>query len=282
MKKAKFLREGVFIIACLILVFCMLAIIPNETAFAEGEKTYSTTNGIEKQGDNGFFYAWGTPSNYVLMIYGGTAGGGKSWRGLEIYQTVNGSALHPGNYWGCMVVWVANESGKVSLSGWMEKGTNQGDGVNLGVYHQHYDGELETLLEQFVDGTGDLKYPLNTEIEVKKGDSFVFYCDSGKGKDNPNDASGCPFTITYTRQDGDAVAGEDLSQYLSTGRAGDVGGFTHVEQNFAADNLDGEVIKTTTVEDNLPILLAIIIPSVVVVLAAIVVVVILVIRRKKK
>lgn len=280
MKKTKLLRCGVILVACLMLVIFASALIPEGQVSAEEVKTYSTTTSIEKQGDNGFYYVWGTPNNYMLMFYGAVAGGGKNWRGLEIYQTANGSAIHPGNCWGSMVVWVANESGKVKLDGWMEKGTTNGDGVNLGVYHQHFGGELDTLFEKFVKPTDELKYPLETEIEVKKGDSFVFYCDSGMGKDNPSDSCGCPFTITYTRTDGDAVENEDLSQYLSVGRAGDIGGFKHIEANYAADNLDGIVVKTTTTKDNLPTLLWIVIPSVVVVVVAAVVAV-LVIRRKK-
>ncbi len=280
MKKTKFLRYGVLFVACLMLVIFASALIPEGQAFAEQAKTYSTLSAIEKQGDNGFYYAWGTPNNYMLMFYGAVSGGGKSWRGPEIYQTASGSAIHPGDCWGSMVVWVANESGKIKLDGIMEKGTTQGDGVNLGVYHQHFGGELDTLFEKFVKPTDDLKYPLEQEIEVKKGDTVIFYCDSGKGKDNPSDSCGCPFTITYTRTDGDAVENEDLSYYLSVGRASDIGGFKHVEPNYAADNLDGVVEKTTTTKDGLPTLLWILIPSVFVVAAATVVIV-LVIRRKK-
>lgn len=278
MKKTKFLRCGV-IIACLMLVVCMLATQSIQISFADETKTYTTKTCIEKQGDNGFYYVWGTPKNYALMFYGAVSGGGKSWRGPEIYQTVNGSALHPGNCWGSMVVWVANESGKVSLVGSMEKGTTQGDGVNLGVYHQHFGGELDTLFEQFADPSGDLKYLLEMEVEIKKGDTFIFYCDSGKAKDNPSDSCGCPFTITYTRTDGDVVEGEDLSKYLSVGRAGDIGGFTHVEQNFADDNLDGVVVKTTTIS-GLPTAIYVIVPILLGVLV-IAFVAVKLIRRKK-
>lgn len=282
MKKTGFLRCSAFVIACLMSMLCVIGMVSSETVFADEVKTYSTRTSIEKQGDNGFYYAWGTPEKYVLMFYGATSGGGKSWRGIEIYATVSGSALHPGNYWGSMVVWVANESGKVSLSGSMEKGTTQGDGVNLGVYHQHYGGKLETLFEKFVDGKGELKYPLEQEIEVKKGDSFIFYCDSGKAKDNPSDSCGCPFTITYTRNDGDASADEDLSKYLNVAqRPGDVGGFTHVEPDFAADNLDGVIVKTTTVTRSVPTVVYVIVSAAIGVLVAGLVVVALVRRNKK-
>lgn len=247
MKKIKFLKYGFMLVVCLALLCFGMVGSSFKTAFAEEFKSYTTKTNIEKQGDNGFYYAWGTPDHYVLMFQGATSGGGEGWRSLEIYSTLSGSAMHPGSYWGVMVIWVADESGKILLSGEMEKGTNQGDGVNLGVYHQHYGAERDTLLEIFSDGKGESKYPLNREIEISKGDSLVFYCDSGKGKDNSSDSSGCPFTITYTRTDGDKVEGEDLSVYLNAGRPGDVGGFRHVEQEFAADNLEGSVIKTTTI-----------------------------------
>lgn len=282
MEKNGFLRCSVFVIACLMLLFCVMGLMSGQTVFADETKKYSTGTCIEKQGDNGFYYVWGTPEKYVPMFYGAASGGGKSWRGIEIYSTISGSAMHPGNYWGSMVVWVANESGKISLSGHMEKGTTQGDGVTLGVYHQHYDAELETLFEKFVDGQGELKYPLDKEIEVKKGDSLIFYCDSGKGKDNPSDSCGCPFTITYLRNDGDAVADEDLSKYLNAAeRPGEVGGFTHVEQNFAAENLDGVIVKTTTTTTSVPTIVIVLVPCAVGVLV-IGLVALIVVRRKKK
>ena len=244
----KFFRLGTATAACVLALCGVVFKASFPRASAEEAKTYFTRTNIAQQGDNGFYYAWGTPENYVLMTYGVTSGGGEGWRGLEIYSTVSGSSLHPGNYWGVMVVWVADESGKVVLSGEMEKGTTQGDGVTLGVYHQHYGKELDTLFEKFTDGSDNLKYPIEKAIEVSRGDSFVFYCDSGKGKDNSNDSSGCPFTITYTQTAGDKVEGEDLSVYLRAGRASAVGGFQHIEQTFAAENLDGTLTQKITYE----------------------------------
>ena len=227
-------------------VLCIPAAGGRSAVKAAAEQSYSTGVNISEQGENGFYYAWGTPENYVLMEYG-VHNSGYGWHGLELYCNITGSSLHPGNFWGSLVVWVAGESGTVTLSGEMQKGSTNGDGVNLGVFHQPADGELEVLLKEFVDGTGELNYPLDKELEIKRGDSLIFWCDSGKGKDNNSDSVGCPFTIAYTRTEGDA-AEEDLSVYLHAGRPGDVGGFQHIEQDFAAEVLDGTLTEKKYLE----------------------------------
>ena len=85
-----------------------------ETAQAEGTAlTYKTGNNISAQGENGFYYAWGTPEHYVLMEYGLGWSGSDTWHGTEPYSHIAGSSLHPGDNWGVMVVWVAGGSGKV-------------------------------------------------------------------------------------------------------------------------------------------------------------------------
>ena len=220
----------------------------NVVASADVIKTYSTKTNISQQGENGFYYAWGKPEKYVLMTYGAVSGGGYGWRGIEPYSTISGSGLHPGNYYGVLVVWVAPESGTVRLTGAMEKGTSNGDGVNLGVYHQNYGGKLDVLFEKFVDNGGALKYSLEQSVEVSRGDSFLFYCDSGNGKDNPSDSTGCPFTIVYTQSSGDSVKNEDLSEYLNVKTAGEVAGFQHIEQDFQAEVLDGTLTEKITYE----------------------------------
>ena len=147
----------------------------NVVASADTLQSYSTRTAITAQGENGFYYAWGKPDKYVLMTYGAISGGGYSWRAIEPYATINGSALHPGNYYGVMVVWVAPESGTVQLTGSMDKGTKNGDGVNLGVYHQKYGGTLSTLFEKLVAADGELKNTLDQSVTVSKGDTLLFY-----------------------------------------------------------------------------------------------------------
>lgn len=215
-------------------------------ASATTTKTYSTRASIAEQGENGFYYAWGKPDEYVLMTYGAVAGGGYSWRGVEPYQTANGNALHPGTYWGTLTVWVANESGTVQLTGSMEKGTTVGDGVHLGVYYQSYGGELSAFMEQFVTSDGVLKYSLDKTVEVNKGDTFLFYCDSGKAKDNSSDSVDCSFTITYTQVSGDYVNNEDLSTYLNVVTPTELAGFEHIEQEHQAEILDGTLTEKVT------------------------------------
>lgn len=204
------------------------------------EPVYSTSNNITEQGQNNFYYAWGTPDHYVLMEYGLGSSGSKTWHGLELYQSMEGASMHPGNFWGVMAIWVAEESGTVALDGYMEKGTKQGDGVHLGVYRYSDHEKAQTILHEFVRGTEEkLRFDVSEEVEVRKGDCLVFYCDSGKAKANASDSCGCPFTIKYLTRAGDKAANEDMTQYLNAGRAGDIGGFKHIDVPFGAEILDG-------------------------------------------
>lgn len=61
-----------------------------------------------------------------------------------------------------------------------------------------------------------MKFPLDQEFDVRKGDSFVFYCDSGLAHSNSSDSSGCPFEITYF-PGADYEADAELSGYLRAG-----------------------------------------------------------------
>ena len=104
---------------------------------------------------------------------------------------------------------------------------------------------METVFEKFVEnGAEELKFPLDQEFDVRKGDSFVFYCDSGLAHSNSSDSSGCPFEITYF-PGADYEADAELSGYLRAGRAGDVGGFQHIEGGFGAEVKDGTLTKKT-------------------------------------
>ena len=94
------------------------------------------------------------------------------------------------------------------------------------------------------NGAEELKFPLDQEFDVRKGDSFVFYCDSGLAHSNSSDSSGCPFEITYF-PGADYEADAELSGYLRAGRAGDVGGFQHIEGGFGAEVKDGTLTKKT-------------------------------------
>ena len=141
---------------CLAIVLCAVAPfvggMSNQKILASAQegKSYSTNAVINEMGENGFYYAWGLPSKYVLMTYGALVNnGGYGWRGLENYSKISGSGMHPGAYWGVLIVWVAGESGTVQLSGYVEKSTVSGDGVNIGVYHQEYGGDLTIIFDEF-------------------------------------------------------------------------------------------------------------------------------------
>ncbi len=250
MKKIK----SVALALCFAVTLCALTLfsggIGNQKILvnAQVEKSYSTNAVISEQGENGFYYAWGLPNKYVLMTYGALVNnGGFGWRGIENYSKISGSGMHPGAYWGALIVWVADESGQVQLSGYAEKSTVSGDGVNIGVYHQEYGGDLTIILNKFIK-KDDLqrKFEISQIFTVSKGDSFIFYCDSGNAKNKDSDNVNCPFTITYLETAGDATNNEDLSQYLNVKSAGEVAGFQHIEQTFQSEVLDGSLTEKIT------------------------------------
>lgn len=240
---------NLFKIAIIFILFLTTVILCAPTKVSAAESlTYKTNNSIVHQGDNNMYYAWGTPENYVLMNYGLGYSGTDIFHGVEGYAHISGSSIHPGNVWGVMIIWVSPADGNVRLNGRMEKGVRQGDGVTLGVYKQNYGGELETLFEKFVGVNDELVYPMDKTFDVKKGDSFIFYCDSGKANENSCDSCGCPFEITLTTNE-TVDKNQDLSQYLNAGPACEVGGFKNIENSFTAEILDGtltEKITTTT------------------------------------
>ncbi len=241
MTKTNYLKRAVAVLALFVLLSCV-----SFPVYASAEETtYKTGVSITKQGENGFYYAWGTPDNCVLMEYGYGYSESILWHGLELYSHIeSGNSVHPGTFWGVMIIWVAKEGGTVTLTGKMEKGSNSGDGVNLGIYH--YSGENKTaVFEKFVDGQGERTFPIDTTLNLKKGDNIVFYCDSGNAKDNSADSCGFPCEIKYTQRDGDIETG-DLAKYLNVGRAGDVGGFKHIDKPYGAEVTDGTLTKKET------------------------------------
>lgn len=221
----------------------------NNIVSAEEEVVYSTRVNISEQGENGFYYAWGKPEKYALMTYGATAGGGYSFRGIEPYSIISGNYIHPGSYWGVMNIWVAPQSGSIKISGKMIKGSSFGDGVTLAIHHQNYGGKLETLEERFIGQDGALiEYAVNETLNVNKGDTIIFYCDSGKGKDNTSDSADFSCEIAYLEAKGDIVENEDLSKYLNIGTPAEIAGVHHVEQGFEAEVLDGTLTEVVIKE----------------------------------
>ncbi len=249
MKKTKTVFNLITLIAfvCVVLFFVgNLSKIKPRVALANEYKTYSTNASISTQGENGFYYAWGTVDKYALMTYGAANGGGYSWRALESYATINGRAMHPGQLWGSLIVWVANESGTVSLVGFMEKSTTFGDGVNIGVYHQKNAGDKVALLSQTISNNGVMKYSLETTLEIVKGDTIVFYCDSGLAKENSSDSVDCLFDIKYVQQGGDGGQGEDTLKYLNLATPTEIADTKHIEQGNKSEILDGTLTQKTT------------------------------------
>lgn len=241
MTKTNYLKRAVAVLALFVLLSCM-----SFPVYASAEETtYKTGVSITKQGENGFYYAWGTPDNCVLMEYGYGYGGSVLWHGIELYSHIEGgSSVHPGAFWGVMIIWVAKEGGTVTLTGKMEKGSTSGDGVNLAIYH-YSEGEKTAVFEKFVDGQGERTFTIDTTLTLEKGDNIVFYCDSGKAKENSSDSCGFPCEIKYTQRDGDIETG-DLAKYLNVGRPGDVGGFKHIDKPYGAEVTDGTLTKKET------------------------------------
>ncbi len=246
MKKAKSALTMIGLVLILFALTLFMGGTSGKKALANTQenKSYTTSEVITEMGENGFYYAWGLPSKYVLLTYGALVNnGGYGWRGIENYSKISGSGMHPGANWGVLIVWVANESGEISLTGYVEKSTVSGDGVNIGVYHQEFGGDLNVIFNKLIKKDGQRNYPINQTLEITKGDSLIFYCDSGEAKNKDSDNVNCPITITYLQTAGDSDKNEDLSKYLNVKSAGEVAGFKHVEQNFQAEILDGSLTE---------------------------------------
>ena len=241
------------IIPSIILAICLLfgtvfGLTANNTKSAKAAPvtSFSTTSTIAEQGDNNFYYCWGTVNNYVLMEYS-VWGTSYRWIGpyeMYTYISANGTNcyIHPGIIWSSIVVWVADRAGTVNLSGTVARSKNvngieeNGDGTMLTIAKRSGD-TVEIMVERNITTTTSQTIT-NNGIEVAKGDKILIAGSSGPSKHQKNDMISANFTITYTTTAGsDYVEGEDLLKYVRPSKPCEVAGYKDLTGEYEAGQL---------------------------------------------
>jgi hypothetical protein len=164
-----------------------------------------------KQGENGWFYAYGTVEKYVLMTYGNCNDGNRAWRGAYPYQQIGADYMHPAERWSTLRIWIADSDGKISIEGNIHKFSPYGDGVGVGIYHN-----TEKIWGVDIEGPDDNSHKITDTkyIDVKAGDTIIIALSQGEHFNNSSDGTSFMIELYYESRSGNTVEGE-LSKYLS-------------------------------------------------------------------
>ncbi len=166
----------------------------------------------EKQGDNGWFYAYGEVNRYVLMTFGTVNDGTRTWRGKYAYQQVGMDYMHPADRWKTLRIFVADSDGVMNVEGSVKKNSNYGDGIIFGIYKNG-----EKLWSIDIEGADDGLHEITglTNVSVKAGDVWVFAVDSGAHFNNSSDSTGCLFELYYVSKVDGTATDKPLISYLN-------------------------------------------------------------------
>ena len=144
-----------------------------------GAEEYAFTSDwySDTQGKNGWFYAYGDKDNYVLMDYGFGNFNYALWNGPEWNTAIDATAQYLGAYTGTMRIYVADRDGVLHVLGTAAVVTTDGiEGVNARIYHNG-----ETIWTEEYGKDDRAARPVELAIEVKKGDTVMFYAENKTG-----------------------------------------------------------------------------------------------------
>ena len=191
----------------------------------------------EKQGDNGWFYAYGEVDRYVLMTFGTVNDGTRTWRGKYAYQQIGADYMHPSDRWKTMRIFVADCDGVMSIDGSVKKNSTYGDGVRFSIYKNG-----EKLWSIDIEGADDKLHeiPGLTNINVKAGDVWVFALDGGANYNISSDSTGCLFELYYVSRAEETKTDKPLNSYLNAVETeGQILDVIEVEQEGDFDLING-------------------------------------------
>lgn len=167
-------------------------------------------NYFDKQGVNGWYYAYGMPQKYLLMQWG-FAYGNYVWSGDNPYQFISSDTIHPYGKWSSLKIWIAGFDGVIEIDGVIERNSEEGDGTFADIYHNN-----ERIWWEQCDYTGYKTYEIKLiRRTVKKGDAIVFSIGTGPRYDEQGDGVKVTTNIYPVSIDSAYDPNEDLSEYLS-------------------------------------------------------------------
>lgn len=183
----------------------------------------------DKQGENNFYYAYGFQDRYVLMSWGRAWDRHMKWKGPEAYCHIDSLGMHPGNLFAAIKIWVADRDGVVKLEGNFGRDSSDAasDGSGMSIYHND-----TLLIGKTLEGSDNASYDVNFTLNVKKGDTVRYVCDSGGNANNVLDGSRFRTEIYYLTGS-DVTDTEDLSGYLNACTQEELMGVIKIDENFA-------------------------------------------------
>ena len=156
--------------------------VPNELAeVGEGigarESAFNSEWYSGTQGKNGWFYAYGSKDNYVLMKYGFGNLDADCWFGPEWNTAIESTSQSLGAYTGVMRIYVADRAGTLIVAGNASVLSTDGEeGVKAQIFHNG----AAVWSEQYQK---DDRAPrdVNLTLTVKKGDVVMFHAENNAG-----------------------------------------------------------------------------------------------------
>ncbi|WP_172256936.1 right-handed parallel beta-helix repeat-containing protein [Saccharibacillus deserti] len=141
-------------------------------------RTYSASQGFDtvKQGVNQWYYEKLSGTAYLELLYDKN---NKRWAAPQGYPWVSATALHPDQNFDAVRKWVSPGTGTISITGSVQKGSPEGDGVAASIKK---DGE--TLWSSILTNTTAVKPTDVSKISVEPGTEISFVVNKRTGSNH--------------------------------------------------------------------------------------------------
>ncbi len=134
---------------------------------AANSVSYTASTGYSStQGGNNWHYQQKSGNTYTDLTYQSAAG---RWDANGTYPWVSSNAQHPGNQADAVRTWVAPASGKVTITGTVQKGSAEGDGITATITKV-----ATSLWTQTIQTTTAVQPTGVTNIPVQQGTAIHF------------------------------------------------------------------------------------------------------------
>lgn len=185
------------------------------------------------QGQNGWFYAYGSKDKYALSKYDAS---NERWIGDTDTQLILSGYQHPSDQFASIRIFVAGGTGKISLQGYAQKLQSEGEGVKAFIYHN---GELLWSKDFMANDTDRIDLSFLSTIEVEKGDKLFFVVEPKT--DNRYDMFVFGIQLKWVEKGEDFTDDDtELLSYLDPVDPFELKGGTNVEEEIPKENPDGK------------------------------------------
>lgn len=134
---------------------------------AANSVSYTASTGYSStQGSNNWHYQQKSGTTYTDLTYQSAA---SRWDANGTYPWVSSNAQHPGNQADAVRTWVAPASGKVTITGTLQKGSAEGDGITATITK-----DTTSLWTQTIQTTTEVQPTGVTNIPVQQGTAIHF------------------------------------------------------------------------------------------------------------